>query len=150
MYVRVDWTQPAEENIVVIGDKYQLYRPKVKQIIVGKTTGAKNNASVGGALGFMSMSKEQLKANYDVRYIGEETISDGTKTFHIELTPKSPTSYKVANLWVDKDGGPRQAKITERNNDTTTVLLRNIQTNVRIDTAIFKIKPAPGTTEVKA
>ena len=98
----------------------------------------------------MNMSKEQLKANYDVKFIGEETVSDGTQTFHLELTPKAAASYKVANLWIDKDGAPRQAKITERNNDTTTVLLKNIQTNVRIDPAIFKIKPAPGTTEVKA
>lgn len=150
MYVRVDWTRPVEENIVVIGDSYQLFRPKLNQVIEGKTGNAKNNASVGGALGFMSMSRDQLKANYDVRYIGDETISGGVKTFHIELTPKSPTSYKLADLWVDADGLPRQAKVTERNNDTTTVLLTNVQTNVRTDVAIFKLSLPKNVQRVRA
>jgi outer membrane lipoprotein-sorting protein len=150
MYVRVDWTRPVEENIVVIGESYQLFRPKLNQVITGRTTGAKNNAAVGGALGFMSMSREQLKANYDVRYIGEETISGGTKTFHLELTPKTATSYKLADLWVNADGFPQQAKITERNNDTTTVLLTDVKTNVRTDTAIFKLNLPKNVQKVKA
>ena len=150
MYVRVDWTRPVEENIVVIGESYQLFRPKLNQVITGRTTGAKNNAAVGGALGFMSMSREQLKANYEVRYIGEESISGGTKTFHLELTPKTATSYKLADLWVNADGLPQQAKITERNNDTTTVLLTDVKTNVRTDTAIFKLNLPKNVQKVKA
>jgi len=150
MYVRVDWTRPVEENIVVIGESYQLFRPKLNQVITGRTTGAKNNAAVGGALGFMSMSREQLKANYEVRYIGEESISGGTKTFHLELTPKTATSYKLADLWVNADGFPQQAKITERNNDTTTVLLTDVKTNVRTDTAIFKLNLPKNVQKVKA
>ena len=53
MYVRIDWTKPVEEQISVIGDNYELYRPRLSQVIQGKTSKAKNNASVGGALGFM-------------------------------------------------------------------------------------------------
>src|SRR5947208_3587293 len=88
-YIRIDWTQPVQEQIAVIEDSYELYRPRLNQVIVGKTSGAKNNASVGGALGFMSMSKEQLKTNYDVIYIGEEEIKGGVKTWHLQLTPKA-------------------------------------------------------------
>ena len=78
----------------------------------------------------MSMSKDQLNASYDVVYIGEEQLSGGTLAWHLQLTPKAATSYKTAEIWVDGDGMPRQAKINEQNNDSTTVLLANIQRNV--------------------
>lgn len=140
MYVRIDWTKPTQEQISVIGDGYELYRPRLNTVIRGKTQQAKNSASVGGALGFMNMSKDQLKANFDVSYIGDEQISGGAKTWHIQLTPKTATSYKLADLWIDGDGVPRQAKITEKNNDTTTVLLSNIVRNDTINASIFKLK----------
>jgi len=138
-YIRIDWSKPTVENIVVIGDNYKLYRPKLNQVIIGQTKGAKNNAAAGGALAFVSMSREQLKANYTVVFIAEEQISGGVGTFHVQLTPKTKTSYKLADLWVDGDGMPRQAKITESNNDTTTVLLTDIRKNQNVDVALFTL-----------
>lgn len=150
MYVRIDWTKPVEEQISVIGDAYELYRPRLNQVIQGKVAQAKNNASVGGALGFMSMSKQQLNANYDVQYMGEEQIAGGIKTWHLNLIPKSATSYKSAELWVDGDGMPRQAKIIEQNNDSTTVLLSNITKNERIDAKLFKLSYPSTVKKIKA
>lgn len=142
IYVRIDWTSPVEERISIIGDNYQLYRPKIEQLICGTTGKAKNSAQVGGALAFMTMSRDQLRANYDVVYQGEEEISGGIRTWRLQLTPKSPTSYKLAELWVDGDGMPRQAKVIERNNDSTTVLLRSIVKNPNppLKGSIFKLE----------
>ncbi len=139
VYVRIDWTRPVEEQIAVKEDDYELYRPKLNQVIVGKVNKSKNNASVGGALSFMNMSKAQLQANYSPVFIGKEIISGGIETAHLQLTPNTPTSYKLAELWVDADGMPRQAKITEHNNDTTTVLLSNIQKNLTLKIDIFNL-----------
>lgn len=150
MYVRIDWTKPLEENISVIGDDYELYRPRLNQVIIGKVGKAKNNASVGGALGFMSMSKAQLRENYKTTYLGEEQLAGGFKTWHLELTPVNPTSYKSAELWVDGDGMPRQAKIIEQNSDSTTVLLSNIQKNVTLKGEIFKLKYPGSVKKVRA
>ncbi len=150
MYARIDWTKPVEEQISVIGDKYELYRPRLNQVIVGSSKNAKNGAAAGGALGFMSMSKDQLKTNYDVAYLGEEQISGGTKTWHLQLTPKGATSYKMAEIWIDGDGMPRQAKIIETNNDTTTVLLSNIQKNITLQASIFKLSYPSSVKKIKA
>lgn len=139
MAVRIDWSKPAVEQMAVRGDQYELYRPRLNQVIKGKTNSAKTTGSAGGALAFMSMSKAQLQANYTVRYVGQEAISGGTQTWHLELTPKNPTSYKTAEIWVDSDGLPRQAKVTEKNNDTTTVLLQNVKTNITLNVSIFKL-----------
>ena len=146
-YIRLDWVKPTAEHMSVIGDTYELYKPSINQVYLGKVSQAKKGGpSVAGPLSVMNMSKEQLRANYKTIYLGEEQISGGVKTWHLELTPLQATSYKAAELWVDGDGMPRQAKIIEHNSDTTTVLLSNIQKNVTLKGEIFKLQ-YPGTVK---
>lgn len=149
-HVRIDWTKPVEEQMSLIGDSYELYRPRLNQVIVGKVQQAQGRQGVGNALAFMNMSKAELEANYDVKFLGVEQISGGMQTWHIQLTPKKTSSYKNADLWVDADGMPRQARITENNNDTTTVLLSNIQKNVTIQASIFKLNYPSNVKKIKA
>lgn len=138
-YMRLDWSKPTVEQISVIGDDYELYKPSINQVYQGKVKKAKTSAGAGNALAFMNMTREQLKSNYDVEFVNEEKVRDGTPTAHILLKPKVATSYKTAELWIDKDGMPRQAKVVEQNGDTTTVLLENIGKNIPIKTAIFTL-----------
>ncbi len=138
MHIRIDWTKP-DEKLAVIKTDYILYRPSLNQVIVGKVGKAKNSANTGGALSFMSMSKNQLRANYTVKYLGEATLSSGAKTVHLELTPKNKQKYKSAELWVDGDGMPLQMKVVENNNDSTTVLLFNVKKNPKLDGKDFVI-----------
>jgi hypothetical protein len=77
MYARIDWTKPVEEQIAVIGESYELYRPRLNQVIQGKTNSAQGNAKAGGALAFMTMSKEQLKARKDPKPGINRSGSDG-------------------------------------------------------------------------
>jgi outer membrane lipoprotein-sorting protein len=149
-YVRIDWTRPVEEQISVRGDDYELYRPRLNQVIVGKVNKAKNSASMGGALSFMNMSKAQLKANYSITNLGEEQITGGIRTLHLQLTPNTPTSYKSAEIWIDSDGVPRQAKVVEQNSDSTTVLLSNINKNVTLKAEIFKLNYPGSVKKIKA
>lgn len=148
MFVRIDWSKPAVENMVVIGPQYKLYRPKLKQVIQGTTSGAKNAGAAGGALAFIGMSREKLKELYDVVFIAKEAVG-GVSAFHLQLTPKTKTSYKIAELWVDNDGMPILAKVTEKNNDITTVLLTNIQKNVKIPESFFTLDLPKDVTIVK-
>jgi outer membrane lipoprotein-sorting protein len=139
-YMRLDWKKPNEQ-ISLQGDEYELYKPSINMLYFGKVDKAKNSASAGGILGFLTMSRAQLKANYAVRYLGEESLNDGEKTltWRLELTPKKRASYKIAEIWIDKDGMPRQFKVIERNDDTTTLLLTDIQPNVTIKTDVFTL-----------
>jgi len=150
MYARIDWTKPVQEQIVIIGDAYKLYRPRLNQVIVGKVDKAAHSNKVpGNALAFMSMSKDQLKANYSVNYIGQETVG-GTLTWHLELVPKTKTSYKTAELWVDANGMPIQSKVVEQNNDTSTILLSNVQKNVTISANDFNLVLPKGVKQIQA
>jgi outer membrane lipoprotein-sorting protein len=149
MYVRLDWTKPVEEQMAVIGDNYRLYRPRLNQVYEGKTSSAKNNAKVGGALNFMSMSKAELKNNYDPTYLGEENVN-GVPTVHLKLIPKTASNYSEAHIWVDGNGMPIMAKVIEKNKDSTAILLSNLKKNVAIKDGAFiinypkNIKPIKG------
>jgi len=114
-----------------------LYRKRLNQVIVGKVKEAQGNGKANSALAFMNMSKTELKVNYSIKYLGGETTSSGVKTVRLELTPKNAASYKMAEIWVDADGMPVQAKVVENNNDTTTVLLSNLQKNITINAKVF-------------
>ncbi len=147
--VRIDWRKP-DESLAVVDKQYVIYRPRLSKAITGNVDKASGNAKAGGALTFMSMSKGQLKQNYDIAYLDEGTLSNGTKTAHLQLTPKTKQNYKNAEIWVDTDGMPIQTKITEQNNDTTTVLLSKLEKNITIAGDKFKIVLPKGTQIVKS
>jgi outer membrane lipoprotein-sorting protein len=149
-FMRLDWDRPAVEQISVIGDEYQLYKPSINQVYMGRVDKSKNSAGAGNALAFMSMNRAQLKANYTVAYLGDEAVAGNGMTWHIQLTPKAGASYKAAELWVNTDGMPVQGKVVEHNNDTTTVTLSNIKKNITIDTRIFKLNPPPNAKRIQA
>ena len=143
--VRVDWVKPLQESLAVVNKEYVLYRPHLKQAIRGKVGKAQSSAKANSALGFMNMSKAQLQANYTINYLGQENVEGGTPTWHLQLIPKAATSYKSAELWVDGNGMPIQAKVIENNNDGTTVLLSNLQKNITIRTSDIPINLPKGT-----
>jgi len=147
--VRIDWTKPVAETLAVVNGKYVLHRPRLKQAIVGNAKDAKGSGKANGAMSFMNMSKEQLKANYTIKYLGQENVSGGTPTWRLELTPKAATNFKMAELWVDGNGMPVQAKVIETNNDTTTVLLSNFEKNAKINASQFEVKLPKGTQIIK-
>ncbi len=136
--VRIDWQKPAE-SLAVIDGKYVMYRPRLSTAYTGSAKAASKDTKGNSALAFMNMSKEQLNANYTAAYLGEATLSNGVRTVHLQLTPKTKTSYKSAELWVDVDGMPLQSKIIENNNDTTTVLLSNLKKNPSLKPSDFEI-----------
>lgn len=142
--IRLDWKtengRPKNESVSVIADDYELYTGGSRnQVVYGKVNKAKGSPQAGSALAFMNMSRAQLKANYDIAYLGQEKLSTGRDVWHLELTPKATNTYKAAEIWVDSDGMPRQAKVIERNGDTTTVLLTNDVPNQKINTSVFQL-----------
>jgi outer membrane lipoprotein-sorting protein len=142
---RIDWEKP-QESIAVKDGQYILYQPRLATAYTGSTKQAGNNSKASSAFAFMNMTKAELRANYDVVLKGENvTLSSGVKTWHLELVPKAKSSYKSAELWVDPDGMPHQTRIVERNNDTSTVLVTNLEKNVKLNSSNFQISIPSGT-----
>ncbi len=143
-YVRINWSKPVEESMAVVNGKYIIYRPRLKQAICGETEKVqKDNSRVSGPLGFLGMSKAQLKATYNRQYLGVTKIN-GSEVAHIKLSPKKKNRYKSAEVWVDADGMPVQAKVVEDNDDSTTIQLSKISKNVKVNGSDFKINLPKG------
>ena len=148
--VRIDWMKPLQETFSVVNKQYVIFQPRLKRAITGKVDDKNKNTKASGALSFMSMSKEQLKANYEVTYLGKETVGGNVETWHLKLVPKTASSQKYAEIWVDGNGMPLQGKVVENNDDSTTVLLTNLQKNINLDASKFKINLPKDTTIAKS
>lgn len=147
--LRLDWVKPKTENIAVVNGQYVAYNPGIGQAWVG-SSGSKTLSDKGGnALQVMSMSREEIKANYTVEYLGQEGISGSVQTWHLKLTPKAKSNYKFVDLWVDGNGMPLQGRITQLNNDTDSILLTRLKKNEPIPGSTFKVNLPKGTKIVK-
>ncbi|HEX8844073.1 MAG TPA: outer membrane lipoprotein carrier protein LolA [Pyrinomonadaceae bacterium] len=148
--VRVDWMSPARETLSVANGQFMLCRPRLNMCYQGKAGSSKEGSKARSALEFLSMSKQQLAARYNVENLGEETLWGGVVATHVKLVPKGAEKFKWAEAWIDANGMPIQTKVVEKNDDSTSVRLTNLQRNasfsfdefvLKIDSS-FKIIPA--------
>lgn len=145
VYARIDWSKP-EEQISVIGDEFELYRPRLKQVIFGKI----KKISARNPLELMNMSKDMLDKNYSVMYLGRTKTISGLKMSSLRVTPAADKNYRWTEFWIDKSGGLRQIKLIENNGDTNTILLSNIKKNVKVKGSIFKLSYPKSAIRIKA
>lgn len=139
-FVRIDWQSPQRETLAVVDGQYTLFRPRLNMAYVGKSSSV-GRTKASGMMEFLNMSGSQVKARFDpIQDFYEETLWGGEKTSHFKLVPKGNASYKYAEIWVDGNGMPIQTKVVEKNDDSTTVRLTNVQRNANISTDEFKLK----------
>ena len=140
--VRIDWTSPRKESLAVNNNRYTVYRPNLRTAYQGDSSKmANNDNNAGSLLSMMSMSKTQLEARFQpVKDVREETLWGGVSTIHLTLVPKGKASYKYAEVWIDGAGMPVQTKIVEKNDDSTTMRLTDLEKNARISSSDFDIK----------
>jgi outer membrane lipoprotein-sorting protein len=140
--VRIDWTKGAQETLSVVDGKYMLYQPRLGQVIEGKTKEVQKR-DAGSALSFINMTPAQLKQNFDAKWLGQEVVANVHSAYKMKLTPKTPQSFKEADIWVNESGMPVQIKLYEKNGDVTTVLLLDIQKNASINKNQLKLSNLP-------
>ena len=139
--VRIDWTSPRKEVLAVTNNQYTLYRPALKVVYKGSSNTMKGDNKAGSLLEMLNMSRAQLESRFQpVKDVREETLWGGVGTIHLTLVPKGKSSYKYAEVWIDGGGMPVQAKIVEKNDDSTTMRLTGLEKNPRISSGDFDVK----------
>lgn len=139
-FVRLEWTNPQHEILAVQNGNYSLYRPRLGTVVEGKTGSIKSSKD-SDVLALMNMSTTQLRTKFgELQDMREETLWGGVWTQHFKVTPKAAASYKYIEVWVDKEGMPIQTKMVEKNDDSTTVRLSNVEKNQAISPDQFKLK----------
>lgn len=139
-FVRLEWTKPQHETLVVANGNYTLYRPRLAMAYVGKTGSIKSQKD-SDVLSLMSMSASQLRTKFgEFQDTREETLWGGIHTTHFTAVPKTAASYKYIEVWVDDSGMPVQTKMVEKNDDSTTVRLSEVEKNQTIPMDQFTLK----------
>ncbi len=138
--VRVDWQYPQRETLSVFDGQYTLFRPRLNMAYVGRAAQARGGKA-NNALEFLNMSRRDLQTRFEpLQYLGEETLWGGVNTSHIKLVPRGGAGYKYAEVWVDGSGMPVQTKVVEKNDDSTTIRLTNMEKNAGISSEAFSLK----------
>lgn len=149
--VRIEWNSPQKEILAVYKGKYTLFRPRRNEAMVGRSGSVRGKAGAGGILDLMYMTRQQLEARFQpVQDVREETLWGGVSTIHLTLVPKTNATFKYAEIWVDSSGMPVQTKIVEKNDDSTTMRLRNLEKNIKIASDQFAIQLDPNVKIVKS
>lgn len=140
-WLRVDLTKPRPESLVLINDRYIIYSPFSARAIAGKIDKSYENVKLYEALAFMRMSSRELRDNYIISYLGNETLKNGVPAFRLTINPRKKLKlYKSADFWVDASGMILQTQVVAPNNDSTTILLSDLNKNSKIHASIFEIK----------
>jgi outer membrane lipoprotein-sorting protein len=139
--IRIEWRSPQREILAVANGKYTMFNPRRATAFTGKTGSLSGKGSAGGVLSMMYLSKQQLEARFQpVKDVREETLWGNVSTIHLTLVPKGNASFKYAEIWVDGSGMPIQTKIVEKNDDATTLRLRDLERNIPVSSDEFQIK----------
>jgi uncharacterized iron-regulated protein/outer membrane lipoprotein-sorting protein len=142
--VRIDWRRPKAEHLAISNNKYVLYSPGIRRAYTGDL-GRDANTTIARLYSFASMGRAEIRANFDPAYLGEQKLADGVLTWHLKLTPKKREAFKSIEAWVDIDGMPRHIRIVEHNEDSTIIVLTDIQKNLSVQSETFTIKLPTGT-----
>ena len=148
-FVRLEWTKPQHEILAVANGNYTLYRPRLSMAYVGKTGSIKSQKD-SDVLALMNMSATQLRTRFgEFQDVREETLWGGVHTTHFKVVPKTAASYNYIEVWVDDGGMPVQTKMVEKNDDSTTVRLTNVEKNQTIPMDQFTLKLDSNVKKVK-
>jgi outer membrane lipoprotein-sorting protein len=148
LQVKIEFTKPDQRFITLRGQKAELYYPKittVQEIDLGKQSDLVSKVIL---VGFGTTGKE-LQQNYDVKLLGEETIS-GQKTYHLELTPKSSqlkAQFTKMEVWIAEDGTiPLRQKVIRSSGDYTMFTYSNVKYNPPLSDDLLALKLPPNVT----
>jgi outer membrane lipoprotein-sorting protein len=149
-FVRLEWTKPQHEILVVANGAYTLCRLRMSMCYVGTTNSIKSDKD-SDVLALLNMSTTQLQARFgELQDMRDETLWGGVATTHFKAVPKNAASYNYIEVWVDASGMPVQTKMVEKNNDSTTVRLTNVTKNQAIPKTEFDYKPDPSFKKIKS
>ena len=144
--VLIDFTKPNPRTVAFSGRKAEIYYPKLKTVQeydLGKRSDLLNQFLL---VGFGTTGKE-LKKNYSVKYVGDETVG-GQPTHRLELIPSPSASIEKLQkleLWVAADGAyPVQQKFIQDSGDYYLITYTDVKLNTQLGDDALKLKLPKG------
>jgi outer membrane lipoprotein-sorting protein len=146
--VRIDYSMPAGQWVLVLCEKIYLYQSRINQVIITTRQAQAEKNQEFSFLATPYKSVPELKRQYNIVYIGDEQVG-ASSTAKLELTPKGKSSVKKLTLWVDQSSWlPIKYQVVETNNNPTTFTLSGLIKNGKMPGDTFKANWPPGTKVV--
>jgi len=136
---RVDLFGPSE-TLSISNGSYTFYRQKEKEAFTGSMANRSVNAARAYVLEIVFADPEMYQRDFRTIYLGKATINQGVPVYQLMLTPLKDPGRHPIELWVDMDGMPIQARVTEKNGDSSTLLFTSISKNKNIKSSEFAVK----------
>jgi outer membrane lipoprotein-sorting protein len=142
----IDITKPDAKTVAFQGKKAEVYYPKLKTVQeydIGKHKGLVDQFLL---VGFGTTGKD-LKSNYDIKYVGEETIG-GQRAQKLELTPRSAQikdKLRTLELWIAENGAyPVQQKLIQPSGDFYLFTYSAVKLNPQLTDAALRLNLPKG------
>jgi outer membrane lipoprotein-sorting protein len=140
--VLIQFDKPEPKSVAFDSRTAQVFNPKTKTVQVFDLGKQKSLVEQFLLLGFGSSGRELAK-NYEIRYLGDETVSS-QKTSRLELIPKSAKvreHYNKIELWIAGDGGhPIRQKLHEPSGNYMLMTYTEIQLNPPLNFSELELK----------
>jgi outer membrane lipoprotein-sorting protein len=144
--VLINFVKPDAKTVAFQGRKAEVYYPKlntVQEYDVGKQRGLVDQFLL---VGFGTSGKD-LKANYAIKYVGEESI-DGKKAYKLELTPTAAEmkdKLRGMELWMAESGSyPLQQKFIQPSGDYYLFTYSAVKLNPQLTDDALKLNLPKG------
>ena len=101
-HVLTEDDKPAPKDVLFRAGQLELYQPEIKQETILQSGKNQGRFESFAALGFGGSGKD-LQANWNVTYVGQETI-DGKPVEKLGLTPRDPgpdPMFTKVEIWMD-------------------------------------------------
>ena len=142
-----DIREPDRRYVLFANGKFQLYQPKIEQVI--QYDAGKNRAEFESllVLGFGG-GGHALLPSFDVKYVGQQKV-EGIDTSEIELVPKAPKLRNNVDrilLWIDgRNGVSVQQQFMMPSGDYRLTKYSDIKINQKIPDSAFTLKTSSKT-----
>jgi outer membrane lipoprotein-sorting protein len=143
----VTFVEPAPKQVSIGNGVAQLYNPKLKIIDEYKLDGKTQLGFEQFYLLAFGGSGKELAANYDISYVGSETLG-AVKTSHLQLVPKNADvkkKFKAIDLWLTEGQAvPAQLKLSQPGGDTITFIYTDVKLNPKLSDGDLKLHTEKG------
>jgi outer membrane lipoprotein-sorting protein len=146
LQVLIDFVKPDAKTVAFRGSKAEMYYPKLKTVQeydIGKQRGLVDQFLL---VGFGTTGKD-LKANYAVKYVGEETVG-GQRAHKLDLTPTSDQlkdKLRKLELWIADSGAyPVQQKFIQPSGDYYLFTYSGVKLNPALTEEALRLKLPKG------
>jgi outer membrane lipoprotein-sorting protein len=148
MAANITYPADAPKSILLANGKAQMFQPNENEVDVFATDKNRDAFETFLLLGFGGGGHSLLKS-FDVQYLGQEKLPDGTPTAKLQLVPKSDAirnNFDKFILWIDSRGILVQEQIFS-GSDYKMQKYSNIKLNQKLPKSVFTLK-TNGATKV--